>query len=238
MLSRRAFAVAAGSFGLSAGLAKAQHNHGDPLYSVAARCQRQNSARSGDAGAARVRHAGAPRCQSGPLDHARARCRCRAARWRGPLCSTTRCMWSAAMASSASTAPYHHVYDPAGDRWISAPLLPRGANHVGVTVLGGKLYAIGGHLDQNRRPDELCFVLEGETSAADRTRCRRRRAPSAALRHGRCHPRGRRRDRRHPMRQNSRSIGTSCTTRRRIRGRHARRCRPHATISASSRPAG
>lgn len=59
--------------------------------------------------------------------------------------------------------PYHHVYDPAGDRWINAPALTRGANHVGVTVLDGKLYAIGGHLDQNRKPDALCFVLEGET---------------------------------------------------------------------------
>ena len=59
--------------------------------------------------------------------------------------------------------PYHHAYDPASDRWINAPLLPRGANHVGVTVLDGKLLAIGGHLDQNRRPDALCFVLDGET---------------------------------------------------------------------------
>jgi len=59
--------------------------------------------------------------------------------------------------------PYHHVYDPASDRWIGAPLLPRGANHVGVAVLNGRLYAIGGHLDQNRRPDNLCFVLDGET---------------------------------------------------------------------------
>ncbi|MGN6463088.1 MAG: Kelch repeat-containing protein [Pseudolabrys sp.] len=59
--------------------------------------------------------------------------------------------------------PYHHAYDAKTDRWISAPLLPRGANHVGVAVLGGKLYAVGGHLDQNRRPDNLCFVLDGET---------------------------------------------------------------------------
>jgi N-acetylneuraminic acid mutarotase len=58
--------------------------------------------------------------------------------------------------------PYHHVYDPALDRWASAPQLPRGANHVGVAVVGGKLYAIGGFVEQNRKPDGLCFVLDGE----------------------------------------------------------------------------
>lgn len=57
--------------------------------------------------------------------------------------------------------PYHHVYDPAADRWINGPPLPRGANHVGVAVLDGKLYAVGGHLEQNRRPDARCFMLEG-----------------------------------------------------------------------------
>lgn len=56
--------------------------------------------------------------------------------------------------------PYHHVYDPESDRWSDAPPLPRGANHVGVAVLDGRLYAIGGHIDQNRKPDSLCFVLD------------------------------------------------------------------------------
>jgi N-acetylneuraminic acid mutarotase len=56
--------------------------------------------------------------------------------------------------------PYHHVYDPRTDRWTEAPPLPRGANHVGVAVTGDRLYAIGGHLDQNRKPDNLCFVLD------------------------------------------------------------------------------
>jgi N-acetylneuraminic acid mutarotase len=58
--------------------------------------------------------------------------------------------------------PYHHVYDPATDTWSNAPFLPRGANHVGVAVVGGKLYAIGGFIEQNRKPDALCFVLDGE----------------------------------------------------------------------------
>ena len=56
---------------------------------------------------------------------------------------------------------YHHVYDPAADKWVKAPELPRGANHVGVVVLDGKLYAIGGFTEQNRKPDNLCFVFDG-----------------------------------------------------------------------------
>jgi N-acetylneuraminic acid mutarotase len=58
--------------------------------------------------------------------------------------------------------PYHHIYDPTADRWTAGPPLPRGANHVGVAVVGGKLYAIGGFVEQNRKPDALCFVLEGD----------------------------------------------------------------------------
>jgi N-acetylneuraminic acid mutarotase len=54
--------------------------------------------------------------------------------------------------------PYHHVYDAAADRWSQAADLPRGANHVGVAVLDGRLYALGGFLDQNRRPHADCFV--------------------------------------------------------------------------------
>jgi len=59
--------------------------------------------------------------------------------------------------------PYHQVYDPGADRWSDAAPLPRGANHVGVAVLDGRLYAIGGHRDQNRNPDDLCFVYELST---------------------------------------------------------------------------
>ncbi len=54
--------------------------------------------------------------------------------------------------------PYHHVYDPAADRWSTAAELPRGANHVGVAELDGRLYAIGGFVEQNRRPHDECFV--------------------------------------------------------------------------------
>ena len=42
---------------------------------------------------------------------------------------------------------YHQYYDPAADKWLKASELPRGANHVGVVVLDGKLYAIVGHTE-------------------------------------------------------------------------------------------
>jgi len=67
---------------------------------------------------------------------------------------------------------YHQVYDPAADRWLEAAPLPRGANHVGVAVVEGRLYAIGGFVEQNRRPHEECFVFDfdqgGETGRPGR----------------------------------------------------------------------
>lgn len=56
--------------------------------------------------------------------------------------------------------PYHHVYDAAADRWTTAAALPRGGNHVGVAVLDGRLFAVGGFVEQNRRPHDECFVYD------------------------------------------------------------------------------
>jgi N-acetylneuraminic acid mutarotase len=56
--------------------------------------------------------------------------------------------------------PYHQVYDPAANRWTDSAPLPKGANHVGVAVLDGRLYAIGGFVEQNRKPHAECFVLD------------------------------------------------------------------------------
>ena len=61
--------------------------------------------------------------------------------------------------------PYHQVYDAAADRWSDAAPLPRGANHVGLATLAGKLYAVGGHTEQNRKPHEECFSYD---AASDR----------------------------------------------------------------------
>jgi N-acetylneuraminic acid mutarotase len=61
--------------------------------------------------------------------------------------------------------PYHHVYDPGQDSWSVLAPLPRGANHVGVAVLGDRLYAVGGFVEQNRNPHAECFAFD---PAADR----------------------------------------------------------------------
>lgn len=57
--------------------------------------------------------------------------------------------------------PYHHAYDPGADRWETLPEVPRGANHVGVTVVGDRLYAIGGFIEQNRMPHDGMFAFDG-----------------------------------------------------------------------------
>jgi N-acetylneuraminic acid mutarotase len=61
-------------------------------------------------------------------------------------------------AQGAVDKPYHHVYDPAANRWQEAAPLPRGANHVGVVADAGRLYALGGFTEQNRRADTHAFV--------------------------------------------------------------------------------
>ncbi len=58
--------------------------------------------------------------------------------------------------------PYHHAYDPRADSWEALPQLPRGANHVAVAVLGARLYAFGGFIEQNRTPHDGAFAFDGE----------------------------------------------------------------------------
>lgn len=60
---------------------------------------------------------------------------------------------------------YHHVYDPAQDRWLTAAPLPRGANHVSVAADAGRVYALGGFLQQNRGSDPNAYAYD---VAADR----------------------------------------------------------------------
>ncbi len=55
---------------------------------------------------------------------------------------------------------YHHLYDPAADRWLNGAPLPRGANHVAVAADGDRVYACGGFVEQNRRSDTLAYVYE------------------------------------------------------------------------------
>lgn len=62
--------------------------------------------------------------------------------------------------------PYHQVYDPVRNQWSDATPLPKGANHVGVAVLDGSLYAIGGFIEQNRKPHSECFAIDAGGSGA------------------------------------------------------------------------
>jgi len=42
------------------------------------------------------------------------------------------------------TGPYHVAYDPATDKWSTRAPLPRSLDHMGTTVLNGKVYLVGG----------------------------------------------------------------------------------------------
>jgi N-acetylneuraminic acid mutarotase len=55
---------------------------------------------------------------------------------------------------------YHTVYDPAANAWLDAAPLPRGANHVAVAADAGRVYAMGGFIEQNRRCDDKAFAYE------------------------------------------------------------------------------
>ena len=59
---------------------------------------------------------------------------------------------------------YHHIYDPAADRWLQGAPLPRGANHVAVAANGNFVYALGGFTEQNRRSDTNAYVYDLATN--------------------------------------------------------------------------
>src|SRR5882672_4154999 len=60
--------------------------------------------------------------------------------------------------------PYHHLYDPTLDRWTQMAPLPKGANHVGVVADAGRLYALGGFVEQNRAAHAGAYVYEITTN--------------------------------------------------------------------------
>ena len=51
--------------------------------------------------------------------------------------------------------PYHQEYDIAKDTWRPRAMLPKGLDHIGVAVLNGKIYTVGGFiaLGASRRPE-------------------------------------------------------------------------------------
>ncbi len=77
---------------------------------------------------------------------------------------------------------YHTIYDPTADRWFDAAPLPRGANHVAVIADAGKVYALGGFIEQNRLSDDLAYVYEvAEDRWREIAKLPRPRAASAAI---------------------------------------------------------
>ncbi|AYD03052.1 kelch-like protein [Neorhizobium sp. NCHU2750] len=54
----------------------------------------------------------------------------------------------------------HFIYDAADDKWMKGAPLPRGGNHVPVTVLDGRLYALGGFAGANRDPFTDVYVYD------------------------------------------------------------------------------
>ena len=59
---------------------------------------------------------------------------------------------------------FHMMYDPATDSWHERSPLPRPLSHIGVTELGGKLYAMGGLTDNvHIGPQNLALVYDPKT---------------------------------------------------------------------------
>lgn len=55
---------------------------------------------------------------------------------------------------------YHTVYDPSKNAWYDAAQVPRGANHIAVVADAGRVYALGGFIEQNRRCDTKAFFYD------------------------------------------------------------------------------
>lgn len=55
---------------------------------------------------------------------------------------------------------YNQVFDAATNRWLTGAPLPRGANHVSVASQAGRVYALGGFLQQNTAPDLNAYAYD------------------------------------------------------------------------------
>ena len=84
---------------------------------------------------------------------------------------------------------YHHIYDPVADRWHAGASLPRGANHVAVAADAGRIYALGGFIEQNRNPDTNAYAYDVGTDRWTRIAPlpRPRGAAAAVVLNGRIH---------------------------------------------------
>ncbi len=117
------------------------------------------------------------------------------------------------------------------DGSMPAPL-PRGANHVAVAADAGRIYALGGFIEQNRNPDNNAYAYDvgGGPMELDRVPCRARaaplrRSPLSGKIHLSAAPV-------RPRRNGRASAGMRSMIRRRTNGRRERRRPARATMSA------
>jgi hypothetical protein len=142
------------------------------------------------------------------------------------------CISSAAMPSSASTGPITTSTTQAADSWIERRRAAARRQPCRRRDPRRSLYAIGGFIEQNRRPHAECFVFDGERW----TRIRplpSAAAPSAASRSANViHAIG---GAEGDMSETRRSLDWHLVyePQARTAGRSAGHCRPGATISAS-----
>ena len=178
MLSRRSFMAALAS--VSAAPAFAQHAGHDPVYSHLTDPKDQDCADRNHAGAAGVRFAGAEGGQPGQMgctrffaiaaqrdglgDRARQQDACR------------RRLWRAARRPALSSCLRPGVRQMAERAAIAARRQPRRRR----ASLGGKLYAIGGFVEQNRKPRQSLLSCSRARPGAPSRRCRKPRPPSPA----------------------------------------------------------
>lgn len=79
----------------------------------------------------------------------------------------------------APNRTYHQVYDPRSNAWTDLAPLPLGANHVGVAALNGRVYAVGGFIEQNKGPHSQVFAYD---AAFDRwSKCAPLSSPRGAI---------------------------------------------------------
>ena len=56
--------------------------------------------------------------------------------------------------------PYHHVYEPAADRWTVAAPLPTGRDHIGALAVGPLIHVIGGRVNNFHTNSNLHHVYD------------------------------------------------------------------------------
>ena len=63
-------------------------------------------------------------------------------------------------ADNRRTVAVHYIYDPKNDKWTESTALPFPREHFNLIALGGKLYAIGGRIDNYSQNVATVFTLD------------------------------------------------------------------------------